>query len=157
MKDALVGCATGFCDVNVNRDIDTDEGWWLGSSESGPSDKTVTVLRFETPQGEAIALLFSYAVQSSVMDGSQLSAGGRLVSADLAGAAARFLEQEYGGAVTALFSAGAAGDQAPALKARVQYTGKGGHIRVDDTHEQGFIVAEMLGRRLGIEVLHTAE
>jgi neutral ceramidase len=36
------------CKVNVNRDIPTAEGWWLGSNETGPSDKSVIVLRFET-------------------------------------------------------------------------------------------------------------
>ena len=157
MKPARFGYETGFCDVNVNRDILTADGWWLGSNETGPTDKSVTVLRFETLQGNPIALLFSYAVQPSVMDGSELSGGGRLVSADLAGAASRFLEQEYGEAVTALFCLGAAADQAPALKAKSQYIDKDGHLRVEDIHESGFSLADLLGKRLGIEVLHLAE
>jgi neutral ceramidase len=156
MKSARFGCEIGFCDVNVNRDILTADGWWLGCNETGPSDKSVTVLRFETLQGNLVALLFSYAVQPSVMDGSQMSGGGRLVSADLTGEASRFLEQEYEGA-TALFCLGAAADQAPSLKAKYQYTDKDGHIQVEDIHEQGFIMAEMLGKRLGIEVLRIAE
>ncbi|MEI7844858.1 MAG: hypothetical protein WCK35_03545 [Chloroflexota bacterium] len=157
MKSALYGCETGFCDVNVNRDILTVGGWWLGGNETGPSDKSVTVLRFDTLQGNPIAILFSYGVQPSVMDGSQMSGGGRLVSADLTGAAARILEQEYGGTVSALFCLGAAADQAPALKAKSQYLDKDGQIRVQDIHEQGFIIAELLGKRLGCEVLRIAE
>ena len=157
MQTARFGCETGFCDVNVNRDIPTADGWWLGSNETGPSDKSVTVLRFETLQGNPIALLFSYAVQSSVMDGAEMSGGGRLVSADLTGAASRFIEQEYGETITALFCLGAAADQAPSLKAKYQYVGKDGHIRVEDIHERGFSIAELLGKRLGIEVLRLAE
>ena len=156
MQTARFGCETGFCDVNVNRDIPTADGWWLGSNETGPSDKSVTVLRFESLQGNPIALLFSYAVQSSVMDGSEMS-GGRLVSADLTGAASRFIEQEYGESVTALFCLGAAADQAPSLKAKYQYVGKDGHIRVEDIHERGFSIMELLGKRLGIEVVRLAE
>ena len=157
MKTARFGCETGYCDVNVNRDIPTADGWWLGSNETGPSDKSVTVLRFETLSGVPIALLFSYAVQPSVMDGSEMSGGGRLVSADLSGAASRFIEQEYGEDVTAIFCLGAAADQAPSLKAKYQYVGKDGHIRVEDIHERGFSIAELLGKRLGIEVLRLAE
>jgi hypothetical protein len=157
MKSARFGCETGVCDVNVNRDVLTADGWWLGSNETGPSDKTVTVLRFETLEGTPIAILFNYGVQPSVMDGSQLTSGGRLVSADLTGAASRFVEQAYGDAITSLFFLGAAGDQAPSLKAKYQYIGSDGHIHAEDIHEQGFIIAEMLGKRLGIEVLHVAE
>ncbi len=156
--DARFGCETGFCDVNVNRDVWTEDGWWLGCNETGPSDKSVTVLRFETLAGDPIALLFGYGVQPSVMDQPSTTGGARLVTADLAGAASRFVEQEYGDVVTAMFCMGAAGDQAPSLKgARFQYVGKDGRIRVKDIDERGFVVAEMLGARLGAEVLHISE
>ncbi len=158
MRAARFGWGVGSCDVNVNRDVLTADGWWIGSNETGPSDKTVTVLRFETLQGAPIALLFSYCVQPSVMDEPQTTPG-RLVTADLAGAASTFLEREYGGTVKALFCLGAAADQAPSIKgAKLQYVGINGQIRVEDIHdEQGFIIAEMLGKRLGIEVLHVSE
>ncbi len=41
VQDARFGCETGICDVNVNRDVLTADGWWLGNNETGPSDKTV--------------------------------------------------------------------------------------------------------------------
>ena len=157
LQEARFGCASGRCDVNVNRDIPTAAGWWLGSNESGPSDKTVTVLRFESLQGEPIALLFNYAVQPSVMDGSRTSSGGRLVTADMAGAAARFLEAEAGEAATAIFCLGAAGDQAPALKARRQTIDRHGNLGVQDVQEGGFVIAELLGQRLGIATMHIAQ
>ncbi len=158
MEIALFGYKTGHCDVNVNRDISTADGWWLGSNETGPSDKSVTVLRFETLQGNPIGLLFSYGVQPSVMDEPPTPGGDRMVTADLAGAASRFLERQYGGNVTALFCLGAAADQAPSLKgAKFQYVDKNGHIQVEDIDEEGYIIAKMLGRRLGNEVLQTSE
>jgi hypothetical protein len=157
MQDAAWGCESGFCDVNVNRDIPTLEGWWLGSNDTGPSDKTVAVLRFDTLQGQPIALLFTYGVQPSVMDGAQISAGGRLVSSDMTGVACRFLEKEYDDSITALFCLGAAADQAPALKARYSYVDRAGRYCVEDIHEQGFIIAELLGKRLGLVGLRIAE
>jgi len=157
LTDACFGVGSGRCSVNVNRDIPTAQGWWLGCNESGPSDKSVTVFRFERPDGEPIAFLFSYGVQSSVMDGSIMADGGRLVSADLAGAASRYVEQKYGDSVTALFCVGAAGDQAPAYKARYTETDKTGYFREVDIHEQGFILTDLLGKRLGAAVVLTAE
>jgi neutral ceramidase len=157
MQNARFGYGTGLCDVNVNRDMLTADGWWLGINETGQSDKIVSVLRFETLQGKPIGFLYNYSVQPSVMDGSQLFTGGRLISADMVGAASRFLEQEYGGDVIALFCLGAAGDQSPALKAKLQSTDKDGHIRYEDVGEQGFILSEMLGKRLGIAVLRVAD
>lgn len=158
MQPARFGYKTGLCNVNVNRDIPTVDGWWLGSNETGPSDKSVIVLRFETLDGDPIALLYSYGVQPSVMDEPPTPESDRMVTADMAGAASRFLEKQYGGTVTALFCLGAAADQAPSLKgARFQYVDKDGHVQVEDIEEEGFIIAKMLGRRLGIEVLQTSE
>lgn len=158
MQASRFGCDSGFCDVNVNRDVPTADGWWLGCNETGASDKSVMLLRFESLAGDPIALMFGYAVQSSVMGGTRNNGDSTLVTADLAGAASRFVEQEYGDAVTALFCLGAAGDQAPALDgARFQYAGRDGHIRVKEVDERGFVIAEMLGARLGVEVLHVSE
>lgn len=158
MQAARFGYKTGLCNVNVNRDVPTADGWWLGSNETGPSDKSVLVLRFETLLGDPIALLFSYGVQPSVMDEPPNPDSDRMVTADLAGAASRFLEKQYGGSVTALFCLGAAADQAPSLKgAKFQYVDRNGRVQVEDIDEEGFIVAKLLGRRLGIQVLQTSE
>ena len=158
MMDARVGYESGYCNVNVNRDVYTEDGWWLGNNETGPSEKSVPVVRFESLEGELIALLFSYSVQPSVMDSPQSGGNRRMVTADLAGAASSFLEKEYGGNVTALFCLGAAADQAPSLKgAKLQYIGKDGHIHVETIDAEGYIIAEMLGKRLGIEVLQISE
>ena len=138
LREARLGHKSGSCDVNVNRDVLTAEGWWLGLSETGFSDKTVTVVRLETPDGEPIAVLFNHSVRPAVMERPPGSTDEALVSADLAGAACGLVEQEYGGATTALFFMGAAGDQAPSL------TGARS-------------IAEIIGSRLGAEVLRLSE
>lgn len=155
--EARFGVGAATCSVNVNRDISTVQGWWLGSNDAGLSDKTVTVLRFENLNGELIAILFNYAVQSSVMEGVILSDGERLVSGDLAGAASRYIEQEYNEQVVAMYCIGAAGDQAPAYKARYIETDCREFLREQDVQEQGFILAKLLGNRLGTAVVLAAE
>ena len=58
---------TGVSYINVNRDrIDPKtQGWWEGSNYEGTSDKTVAVIRIETPGGEPIAVYYNYAVTAS--------------------------------------------------------------------------------------------
>src|SRR4051812_46478643 len=48
LQPARFGIGTGTAYVNVNRrEFATGRGLWLGYNEDGPSDKTVTVLRFD--------------------------------------------------------------------------------------------------------------
>lgn len=107
----------GYCPVNVNRDVPTKEGWWLGTNWTGFSNKSLPVLRFDRQDGRTAALLYSCDVQSSVMEQCFLKDKTRLVSGDLAGTASRFLEESRDQDFTALFVTGAAGDQAPILQA----------------------------------------
>ncbi len=156
--EARLGVGSGPCDVNVNRDMSTEQGWWLGCNEAGFSDKTLTVLRFETVSGDPIALLLSHCVRPAVMEISPGAEVERMVTSDMAGAACRLVEDEYDGSAVAMFFMGAAGDQAPSLPgARFQYVGRGKSLRVKDGDERGHIVAEMLGARLGAEALRISE
>jgi neutral ceramidase len=107
LQPARLGLATGSADVSVNRDLFTPQGWTMGFNPNGPSDKTVWVIKFEKPSGAPIAVLFNYAVHSTVTLGNQM------VSGDLAGAAERNVEQHYGDEVVALWTLGPAGDQDP--------------------------------------------
>jgi hypothetical protein len=129
-------------DVNVNRDqYIQGSGWGLGYDPEGPSDKTVWVLKFAALSGKPIAVLFDYAVHSNVTFGI------KEISGDLAGAAERYVEQNGGDGVVALFMMGAAGDQAP----RVFHAGQRGDIPRD--RELAFQANDAQGVMLGAEVL----
>lgn len=123
MRDATIALAQGESYVNSNRDIETEAGWWVGCDGPGFSDKTLTVLRIDAGE-EPLALILHYAVQSSVLDGSEA------VSPDLAGIACKALEARYPGAVV-LFIIGAAGDQAPLGKTMEMETTLGRQLAQD--------------------------
>jgi neutral ceramidase len=146
LGSAAIGAGTGVCDINVNRDVETADGWTLGASEDGFSDKTVVVVRVDGSDGRPIALLVNSAVQPSVMNES-VAEGGRPVTADLAGAAMAALERTSPG-VVAMFLIGAAGDQAPALTSVRKALGPAGEWVRRDAGAGGFAVAELLGERL---------
>lgn len=109
LEPARIGEGAGRANININRRARMAEGrWWLGFNPDGPSDKTVAVVKFETPAGKPIAILINYGVHGVVMGPRNLQ-----ITADVPGATARFVEQHFGDTVVALWTSGAAGDQNP--------------------------------------------
>ena len=104
-----MGYGTGVSYLNVQRDyIDPKtRGWWEGANYDGASDKTVAVIKFETPTGEPIAVYYNYAMHA-VITGTL-----DMVSADAPGAASNYIEDSFDNKVVALWSTGAEGDQNP--------------------------------------------
>jgi len=131
LQPARFGIGTGTADLNVNRREQSPRGLWLGYNENGPSDKTLTVLRFDDLAGKPIAFLINYAVHAVVMGPNNYQ-----ITGDLAGATSRFVEEHYlgerrlrsdggpriqlraeekvsGDGAVAVWTSGAAGDQNP--------------------------------------------
>jgi hypothetical protein len=175
LQPARVAWGTGVSYINVNRDrIDPKtQRWWEGPNYDGPSDKTVAVVRVETPGGAPIAVYYNYAVHG-VITGTL-----DLISGDIPGAASRYVEESLGGGAVALFASGAAGDQNPIYfnqtyelrEIRIaDYAKRGEDIsnamppggqgldrdtpRVQLLMDQQKRMNEPLGQMLGAEVLH---
>lgn len=161
MKDAQIGTQSGECYVNVNRDVLTNKGWWIGSNQEGISDKTLTVLRIDEKESAIsdipIAILFNYNVQSSVMDGSVMEDGTKKITSDLVGKASNFVESYYEGKTVAMFLIGAAGDQAPIKKARNAELDIAGDLQERDLQEEGYAFVTELGEILGKETIKIAK
>jgi hypothetical protein len=175
LRPARVAWGTGVSYINVNRDrIDPKtQRWWEGPNYDGPSDKSVAVLRVETPAGAPIAVYYNYAVHG-VITGTL-----DMISGDVPGAASRYVEESLGGDAVALFSSGAAGDQNPIYFNQTyelrdiriaDYAKRGEDIsnamppggqgldrnnpRVQLLLDQQKRINETLGQMLGEEVLH---
>jgi neutral ceramidase len=144
LQPAQMGIGKGVADVNVNRDEYTAKGWELGFNDDRPSDKTVWVIRFATPSGEPIAVLFNYAVHSTV-----LSPDYSLLSGELAGAAQRYVEARYGDKAVALWTLGPAGDQAPRVSSFGLPAKDQAVVGIDAVNAQGLIVGAEVVRVAG--------
>jgi hypothetical protein len=109
LQPARAGFGKGASFLNVNRDtIDPETHLWTQAPNlNAPSDKTVSVLKFETPKGEPIAVYFTYAMHPV----NGYLAG--FTSADYPGAACRHIEQAYDDKAVAIFAQSASGDQNP--------------------------------------------
>lgn len=56
IRSATLAAVEGECPVNVNRDIETPAGWWLGSNPRGFADHTMPVLAIRDAGGEYVAV-----------------------------------------------------------------------------------------------------
>ena len=157
LQPACIGYAAGNSDVNINRNVEMVDGWWLGSNEAGTSDKTVSMLVAKSVTATVIGVVFNYPVQSSVMDQTGGVNSTKGVTGDLGGFAALRTEQLLGNDAVALFTTGASGDQAPKFTAvRYVYDTKG-HFSKVDIGADGYAFAELQGERLGTETARVAK
>jgi hypothetical protein len=154
VREAALSIGIGSCDVNVNRDILSKDGWWIGFNAEGLSDKTLIVMNFSDLSGNQIGLIYHYGVQSSVMDGAAEEKGGKFISADLTGEASRVAEEALGG--VAVFLPGASGDQAPRQKAKFSAVSEDGRIVERRISSGVFEIVPELGGELGSAVVHLA-
>lgn len=157
LRPASVAFGAGVSNVNVNRNMMTADGWWLGADDAGPSDKSVGVLKIEDAQRKPIAVLVNYAVQSAILNQSVDKDGFKAVTADLGGAAVRHVEDQYGEGAVSMFLTGAAGDQAPAYQAQRNVLDKDGHVKVVDLRDQAYPLVDLLGERLGVEAVRVSQ
>ena len=109
LQPARMAFGTGNAYLNVNRDAIQSEThlWTQAPNLVAPSDKTVAVLKFETPAGDPIAVYVNYAMHP--INGYLAN----FISADFAGAMSRYVEQAYDDKPVVVFSQGASGDQNP--------------------------------------------
>jgi Family of unknown function (DUF6273) len=123
MKPASVGIGYSESYINVNRnavynktvDGKVTEVVALGFNPTGPTDKTVTAIRFNDDNGKPLAFIVNYPVHGTVMHANTNLNGKTGISADIPGLVSAYLEQKYPGSVATWLS-GAAGDQAPLIQ-----------------------------------------
>lgn len=140
--------------VNINRNVEMADGWWLGASEAGSSDKTLSLLRIDGADHRPIATLVNYAVQSSIMDHTGGEHGAKAVSADLSGATVAHVEDHLGG--VSLFLTGAAGDQVPAYTALHNVYDAAGKVVSVNLGAGGYPLVALQGERLGAAAVRAA-
>jgi hypothetical protein len=147
LAPAELGLGSGSSPVGVNRrevvhDQSGNAKVVLGRNPSVPIDREVQVLKVSRPGGkELVGLLFDFATHST-----SLGAGNYLISGDIHGLAAQFVEQQLGsGSIVAPF-AGPSGNIDPWYRVLPGFTTTNGWIPEP----------VLLGTMLGEEVVHVA-
>lgn len=145
----------GTCDVNANRDMESIDGWWVGIHGDGPSDKQLSLLRFDGADGKPVAVLYSYALKSSVLEAATMSDGKRYASGDVTGRAGVKAEKVLGCPV--LFVMGAAGEQVPKRKANYLELDENRRFYTVNLAEAGYSILEELSDELADAICTTAQ
>jgi hypothetical protein len=104
---AQISMGTGEASFATNRREFTAKGVRLGVNPTGPSDRSVPVLRITAPDGSLRAVLFGYACHNTTFGGDFYK-----ISGDYASFAQNAVEKQHPGA-TAMFLMLCGGDQNP--------------------------------------------
>lgn len=107
LQPAKLSWGIGVATFVMNRREFTDRGVILGVNPRGLVDRSVPVLRIDSPEGQLRGVLFGAACHNTTLTGKHLE-----ISGDFAGYAQQLIERKHKGAV-ALFMQGCAGDANP--------------------------------------------
>lgn len=143
LKPVRTATGAGYSPVGSNRrEMRADGSITLGRNPYGPTDKEVLVMKVTEEDGTTVAAVFDYATHST-----SLGPANMLISGDVLGLSAQFVEKYLGDeAVTPVF-AGASGDIDPWYR-----------ILPGFNTERGWIPEPvLLGTLLGEEVVHIFE
>jgi neutral ceramidase len=137
LQPARIGYGNGVSYLNVNRNIidPKTRRWWEGPNYDGPSDKTVAVVKFESINGEPIAVYYNYAMHAVTV--GQLDK----ISGDAPGAASKYIEDSFDDKIVAVWSTGACGDQNPIY---FQQTYDLREIRIKDYAKRGIDISNSM-------------
>ncbi len=107
LRPARLDWGAGVESFVMNRREFTEHGVIIGINPRGLVDRTVPVMRVESPDGKLLAVLFGAACHCTTLDQDYLS-----IDAEYAGYAQSYLEQKFHG-VQSMFITGCAGDANP--------------------------------------------
>jgi hypothetical protein len=120
LAPARLAIGLGWANANINRRAkDADGVVTLGMNPDGPVDRQIGLIRLEHPDGKPLALIANYAIHGTVLSGAS-----RVISGDVPGVVAEYVEKQLG--VPMLFVNGAEGNLAPIYS--VYADAKSGHL-----------------------------
>ncbi len=115
LAPARLGIGTGESYANINRRGTNAAGKTvLGEDPDGPVDRQIGLIRLERTDGTPIALITNYAIHGTVLGGKN-----RLISGDVPGIIAEYVERKVGAPM--LFINGAEGNVAPLYSVRPDF------------------------------------
>lgn len=141
MTDAVLGWGNGLCSVNVNCDVQTPFGWWLGVDPEGYTNHEMTVLRVNNTSGQILGIFVSFGMKPAAIDNAGKKNGSRLISSEIAGEFCNRMEALYG--VPVIYSVSAGGNQIPEKTALKYIAAENGEVQeIDEGAEAGFHYAK---------------
>jgi hypothetical protein len=124
LKPVHTGSGVGYSPVGSNRrEMRTDGSITLGRNPYGPTDKQVLVLKLTTTDGTPFGALYDYATHSTALGPRNM-----LISGDVLGLSAQFVEKILGTGVVSPVFAGASGNIDPWYRVLPEFNNEPGWI-----------------------------
>jgi neutral ceramidase len=142
LAPAKLSWGWGVADFAMNRRQFTDRGIILGVNPLGSVDRTVPVLRIDSPEGKLRGVLFGYACHNTTNSSRSLA-----VSGDYAGYAKAYVRRQFPDAI-AMFMMGCGGDANPYPRDGDQGSQPGVKYAPIHGEELGKEVCRILGTKL---------
>jgi neutral ceramidase len=120
LEPARLSWGSGVIDFVMNRREFTPNGVILGVNPRGLADRSVPVLRVESPDGKSLAVLFGAATHNTTLGGDNYQ-----ICGDYAGFAQAYVREKMPG-VQAMFMLGCAGDSNPYPRGTMELARKHG-------------------------------
>ena len=180
-QPAVMGVATGTCDINSNRNIVEPEGVTTpsGSKDTtfysapnvtelpnnedmeivGESNEKMTVVGFISAEtGDPITYYVSYGVKPNTIDAVGFNTAGSMISSDTPGYACTYAEDEVD--VPVMFCMSAAGDQTTDMSAKIygyDENGEWAYLELGTYEECYDDMVVPLGTEMGTSILDIIE
>jgi neutral ceramidase len=159
---ARYGYGEGKSYISVSRDeLMENNTYDLGINFERPSDKTLSVLKFEDMEGKLIAVIINYAVHNSMCYQVKDKEDKYLmIYADISGEVSKFIEERYAKDRTvAMWTNGAAGNQDPIwVNAYHRFNKDKSHnYRFYQIGHNMFGLCEHVGQTQAIDVIHVLD
>jgi hypothetical protein len=124
LRPVQTGSGVGYSPVGSNRREQRPDGSiTLGRNPYGPTDKEVLVMKIDNQDGTSFGALFDYATHSTA-----LGARNMLISGDVLGLSAQFVEKILGAEVISPVFAGASGNIDPWYRVLPEFKNEPGWI-----------------------------
>ena len=124
LKPVQTGIGVGSASVGSNRrEMKPDGSITLGRNPYGPADKEVLVMKVSNTDGTAIGAIYDYATHAT-----SLGPGNMLISGDVLGLSAQFVEKILGKDVISPVFAGASGNIDPWFRVLPAFNNEPGWI-----------------------------
>ncbi|MGN0998819.1 MAG: hypothetical protein ACI4PO_04635 [Faecousia sp.] len=112
LRPAYFGYGEGKSYINVNRDLQLEDGSWAQAPNyEAPSDKTLAVMKFVDENGKLIAAVLNHCTHANTTFLGRDKDGKSKTCGDFPGFTCDFLEKRYGNDAVVFWTSGAAGNQ----------------------------------------------
>ncbi len=155
LRPAKYGYDTGESWINVNRDFQFEDGYWMQSANfKAYADKTLAVMKFVDENDKLIAAVLNYGCHAVLGFVAKDVDGKIKVSSDWPGYTQNYVEQRFGDGAVCLWTPAAEGNLNPAYSTGL-YTFLEDGYAVHKTLPPGtaFVLMEALGGQHAIDAI----